>query len=47
MFGACLLELFKGEPFSKAQKAGNTLINQGGGWFLLIMGGLAGVLCVF
>ena len=47
MFGASLLELFKGEPFSKAQKhhcfcgqgAGNILINQGG--VLVIMGGLA------
>ena len=47
MFGASLLELFKGEPFSKAQKhhcfcwqgAGNTLINQGGFW--LLWGGCA------
>ena len=56
MFGASLLELFKGEPFSKAQKhhcfcgqgAGNTLINQGG--FCLLWGGWplkGGVLCVF
>ena len=54
MFGASLLELFKGEPFSKAQKhhcfcgqgAGNTLINQGGFW--LLWGGWplkGGVLC--